>query len=46
MTMYDRIRISFDRNTTRNMIDMLHHSLGTLANKKGYVAPAIVQRDV
>ena len=46
MTMYDRIRISFDRNTSYNMIDMIHNSLHTLANKKGYVAPAIVQRDV
>lgn len=42
--MYGTFRISFDRNTDLNMIKMISHSLTTLANKKGYVAPDVVER--
>ena len=45
MTVYDRFRISFDRNSNPKLLEQISHSLTTLANKKGYVAPAIVQRD-
>ena len=43
--MYDRFRISFTYDSDWELLKQIHVSLSTLANKKGYVAPAIVQRD-
>ncbi len=43
--MYDRFRISFDRNTPLNLLEMFDHSFKTLSNKKGWTAPAVTQRD-
>ena len=43
--MYDRIRITYDRNSDHDLLVMISHSLTTLANRKGWVSPGIVQRD-
>lgn len=43
--MYDRFRISFDRNTSIELLEMFDHSFKTLSNKKGWTAPAVIQRD-
>lgn len=43
--MYDRIRITFDRNSDQKLLAMFDRSHKTLSRKKGWKAPAIIQRD-
>lgn len=43
--MYDRIRVTYDRNSDHDLLGMISKSLTSLANRKGWVSPGIVQRD-
>lgn len=45
LSMYDRIRVTYDRNSDHGLLVMISKSLTTLANRKGWVSPGIVQRD-
>lgn len=43
---YDRFRVTFDRNSDHGLMRLISRAIAKHAkNRKGYVAPSVVQRD-